>query len=515
MEQLRSDGGEEGELERLRKGKYIPARRLVHLDMKGAPPLMSYLIALLPIMKGAGATDLLVEWEDMFPYWGPIANISAKNSYTKSEVSLLLQAAKENNIGVIPLIQTFGHLEFVLKLAEFSHLREEAPYPQAACPSLEEGDNMIQLMLHQVAEIHTEATHIHIGCDEVFQLGSCSRCVERLARANEESQGNAYYDNRFLFLSHVKKVGEMVAKLGKVALVWDDMLRTVPLSDIKDSEIGSVVEPMVWVYIEDIDRFVDSLAWRMYAQVFSGVWTASAFKGAFGEKEYVPDIQRHLQNQLSWLEVMQRETTNQDFPVNFRGIALTGWSRYDHFASLCELLPVAVPSLVASLLVLSLGSLQLPVSRRIHNALKCTNQKVLITAEELRRNPQQWEMYRCNFPGSRAFGAISTYNMHRAEVEQIYHRVREESSWMTEWHLRRNFSSPWRVQEIMRGAGYLPGAIRELGQQTRRGLSPFIEATGVSEWIEQHIHPLSNRLSEVMSIADQLSKVTAWPRRPV
>ena len=59
----------------------------------------------------------------------------------------------------------------------------------------------------------------------------------------------------------------------QVALVWDDMLRTVPLSDIKvnnlltcwrpmesnhkfaqDSEIGSVVEPMVWVYIEDIDR---------------------------------------------------------------------------------------------------------------------------------------------------------------------------------------------------------------------------------------------------------------------
>ena len=42
---------------------------------------------------------------------------------------------------------------------------------------------------------------------------------------------------RYLFLSHVKKVGEMVAKLGKVALVWDDMLRTVPLSDIKVNRI--------------------------------------------------------------------------------------------------------------------------------------------------------------------------------------------------------------------------------------------------------------------------------------
>ena len=27
---------------------------------------------------GSGATDLLMECEDMFPYWGPIANISAK-----------------------------------------------------------------------------------------------------------------------------------------------------------------------------------------------------------------------------------------------------------------------------------------------------------------------------------------------------------------------------------------------------------------------------------------------------
>ena len=35
----------------------------------------------------------------------------------------------------------------------------------------------------------------------------------------------------------MKKVGEMVAKMGKVALVWDDMLRTVPLSDIKVNRI--------------------------------------------------------------------------------------------------------------------------------------------------------------------------------------------------------------------------------------------------------------------------------------
>ena len=75
-------------------------------------------------------------------------------------------------------------------------------------------------------------------------------------------------------------------------------------TNLKNSGIGKIVEPMVWVYIEDIDRynknvfllifgiymvyidiiiqplfrFVDSLTWRTYAELFNGVWTASAFK---------------------------------------------------------------------------------------------------------------------------------------------------------------------------------------------------------------------------------------------
>ena len=43
---------------------------LVHIDMKGGPPTLDYLLQLLPMLRSWGATGILVEWEDMFPYSG-------------------------------------------------------------------------------------------------------------------------------------------------------------------------------------------------------------------------------------------------------------------------------------------------------------------------------------------------------------------------------------------------------------------------------------------------------------
>jgi hexosaminidase len=210
------------------------------------------------MLKTLGATGILLEYEDMFPYKGILSSIAAKNAYTRRNLLDLLQAAKSLELNVIPLVQTFGHLEFALKLKEFYHLREVPESPQSLCPSLNSSFIFINEIITQIIEFHTmsqrqqssigndgssfgsipEMTHIHIGCDEVYQLGECPRCREKI------------HDQ--LFLDHVYNVAAFVKKKfpNLKVVIWDDQLRQISTEMLKNSGIGKIVEPMVWVYAE-------------------------------------------------------------------------------------------------------------------------------------------------------------------------------------------------------------------------------------------------------------------------
>ena len=60
----------------------------------------------------------------------------------------------------------------------------------------------------------------------------------------------------------------------------------------------------------------------------------------------------HVLNHQTWLHFIESLTNSKDF---FSGIILTGWSRFDHFMPLCDLLPTAYPSLISSLYLINTG----------------------------------------------------------------------------------------------------------------------------------------------------------------
>lgn len=153
-------------------------QRLVHLDLKGAPPKLNYLKELIPFIKKAGATGVLIEYEDFFPYKNELESIRNQNHYTNQELLQIFNLLNENKLSVIPLIQTYGHLEFVLKLKQFAYLRENPKHYQVITPcSNETYEKVLFRLIDQILDVHPQSLeYIHIGCDEVYHINVNPDC---------------------------------------------------------------------------------------------------------------------------------------------------------------------------------------------------------------------------------------------------------------------------------------------------------------------------------------------------
>ncbi|XP_017775261.1 PREDICTED: hexosaminidase D-like [Nicrophorus vespilloides] len=482
---------------------YVPKRRIVHFDLKGAPPKIDYIKRILPLIKNLGATGILIEYEDMFPYDGSLKHLAAKNAYSKKQILEIQRAADELKLTVIPLIQTFGHVEFALKHREFIKIREVLTSPQALCPSKNLSLDFISEMISQVLELHPKSKYLHIGCDEVFQMGECELCRLEL------------HDN--LFLRHVQNVANLVMekRAGIKVIIWDDMLRHLSSQTMLDIQLGRLVEPMVWVYAEDIYRFVQPQVWEKYAAVFKTAWTASAFKGAFGETLYVPDARRHLENNLRWLDVMAQQERN--FKDGFSGIVLTGWQRYDHFAVLCELLPAAIPSLALSLLAVSHGYFNSSLKSQFIGSLSCpqhTNRHSPFI--NLLGDPFLWDkLGRCMFPGSPFFRLIYRLNTVELEAQDYLRTTTRNKGWLTEYNLRRNYSLPLRIEELTSDLPRIYHGVVSIARSAFDAMNSIFDNYTISEWIEQRIYPYVLQLERLQNQSNAIKNVNVWPVRPL
>lgn len=128
--------------------------------------------------------------------------------------------------------------------------------------------------------------------------------------------------------------------------------------------------------------------WLKYAKIFKSVWVGSAFKGANKPNSIATNETLYLTNHYSWMDVIAEYHDK----IKFKGIFLTGWQRYDHFAVLCEIFPVAIPSLVSCMFYLNANGQ--PRMEKIFSMasvyLNCGS-----------------DMQFCEFPGSQIYNEVS------------------------------------------------------------------------------------------------------------
>ncbi len=199
--------------------------RGIHVNLWSMTPTYEYLEEFFRRLSRFKINTVLLEYEDKFPYEKHPA-LRHPLALTKEQVESLLRTAKAHHIEVIPLVQSFGHLTYVLKHPEYAHLAEQADstmsdlIPQAwqYCPLEPASLEMFADMAGEVMDLHADCRYFHIGADETFHLGQCDRCRE-FAEKHGKSK---------LFVDYVNKVGEFIKSKGRTPILWYDYLTNYP-----------------------------------------------------------------------------------------------------------------------------------------------------------------------------------------------------------------------------------------------------------------------------------------------
>ncbi|NXU29565.1 HEXDC Hexosaminidase, partial [Thalassarche chlororhynchos] len=443
--------------------------RLVHLDLKGAAPRVSYLEQVFPLLSQLGANGILIEYEDMFPFKGELEILKSPYAYSEEDIEQIQQLAELHKLEVVPLVQTFGHVEFILKHEKYQHLREVERFPNSFNPHVPDTLALVKSVLSQVIEKHRRSTWIHIGADEVFHLG------EGMDSKNWMSRNKG--DTGTMYLKHIKEVLGFIATQywGLRALMWDDMLRKISVGALRVALVARAC-PTAGPFLA---KYVES--------GFEAVWFASAFKGTTGPAQTWPPLSYHLKNHLSWLKVMQ--ALPRLAPLRFQGIVLTGWQRYDHYSVLCELLPVGIPSLAVCLQTLVNGGFMEETKRKVLDVLGFQS--------------MQLEQSTCEgrgaFPGVEIYHMVEQVNGHLKE--SILKALEEESAikgWFSPYHRKRQFGNPRNMESFGSKVLKLHEDWESFIHDLRAHLERVYFPDTVEEWMEENINPYLDQLRDLV-----------------
>lgn len=190
------------------------ALRSDYLDMRGIYPKFENLLRYIEEMAAYKLNTLVIEYEDKLPRARKDL-CHPTDALTPEQHRRLLEVARENFIDIIPLQQSFGHLEYVLKLPEYQHLREIPEAPGEMCPLREGAYELAASLLEETARLHPDSRYLHLGCDEVWSLGQSDEC-----KASGKSRGR-------IAIEYINRLAEKVVSLGKIPIVWHDMMADV------------------------------------------------------------------------------------------------------------------------------------------------------------------------------------------------------------------------------------------------------------------------------------------------
>jgi hypothetical protein len=256
--------------------------------------------------------------------------LSGTGALSGKQVKLIVRAAKENHIRLIPHINLLGHQSWHItpgKLLEKFPQFDETPwvklpekyewpnpdrlYCKSYCPLHPDLHKVVFALIDEIMDVF-EATAFHSGMDEVFYIGEdkCPRCHGK--------------DKARLFADEVKAIHDHLALKGNELWIWGDRLL-----DGSSTGLGEWEASMnnTWRAVDMIPSDVVICDWH-----YENAEPTPAYFALKGLKVLscpwrIPGVSVAEMNQI----IKLRENANPVLKEKFNGIIQAVWNNTDQF----------------------------------------------------------------------------------------------------------------------------------------------------------------------------------------
>jgi len=199
---------------------YIPGMRITdwpdiveracHYDTKHHQDRREYVEDFIRDLARYKINMLVWEWEDKFAYPSH-PEIGAPGAFTMEEMQEITHYANLFHVQLVPLVQGLGHVSYILKWPQFSHLREIPASNWEFCPLKEGSYDLLYDLWEDAIEATPGSEYIHIGSDETYELGTCDACRKRVEEIGKSG----------LYHQFIKEAGTPLQALGREVMVWE------------------------------------------------------------------------------------------------------------------------------------------------------------------------------------------------------------------------------------------------------------------------------------------------------
>lgn len=271
-----------------------------HLDLRIQVMTPQALRSFARELAAFGINTLVMEYEASYPYKNQ-ATISNKLAYTRDEIRSFIKYCNGLGMDVIPLQQCFGHVEYILRHDRYADLREDNTDLSQVCPTKAKEDSLLfSDLFRDMASMHT-SKYIHIGGDETRLLGHCPLCSKKVALEGKSK----------LFVDYMRMISNIVVKLGKIPVMWADILLKNPEAA---DELPKQTIFIDWNYGWKTNYFGDIGALQKKGFTF---WGAPALR-SHPDNWYVTCWEKHFDNLRDFVPYARL--------AGYKGMVMTSWS---------------------------------------------------------------------------------------------------------------------------------------------------------------------------------------------